>query len=144
VLVQREVDALRTQAREVEQKIRELDATVATIPARQEELTELEQREALLRDRFVNAARKVQEAELAENLQHAKQGFQVSQLDVAIPPSEPMRTRWKKAVLAAGAVLGASVMTGLLLEFIDPVIVSSRQLEAKTGAIPLGVVPRIR
>jgi uncharacterized protein involved in exopolysaccharide biosynthesis len=144
VLVQREVDALRTQAREVEQKIRELDATVAAIPARQEELTALEQREALLRDRFVNAARKVQEAELAENLQHAKQGFQVSQLDVAIPPSEPMRTRWKRAVLAAGAVLGASVMTGLLLEFIDPVIVSSRQLEAKTGAIPLGVVPRIR
>jgi uncharacterized protein involved in exopolysaccharide biosynthesis len=144
VLVQREVDALRTQAREVEQKIRELDATVATIPARQEELTELEQREALLRDRFVNAARKVQEAELAENLQHAKQGFQVSQLDVAIPPPEPMRTRWKFTILAAGAVLGASVMTGLLLEFIDPVIVTPRQLEAKTGAIPLGVVPTIR
>jgi uncharacterized protein involved in exopolysaccharide biosynthesis len=144
VMVQRELDALRTQVRDVEQKIREMDATVAAIPARDEELTALQQREALLRDRFVAAARKVQEAELAESLQHAKQGFQVSRLDMAFPPPEPMRTRLKKAVLAAVAVLGASVMTGLLLEFIDPVIVTSRQLEAKTGAIPLGVVPRIR
>lgn len=143
-VVQHEVDSLRAQAREVEQQIRALDAAVTAIPARQQELLALEQSEELLRERFITASRKVQEAELAESLQRAQQGFQVSQLDVAFPPSNPIRNRWKFAVLAAAAAFGASIMTGLLLEIIDPVIVTTRQLEAQTGTIPLGIVPRIR
>ena len=141
--VQREVDALRAQARAIEQEMRVLDAAVAAIPARQEELMALEQRHELLRERFNDATRKVQEAELAENLQRAQQGFQVSQLDAAVVPPEPKSSRWKLAFLAVCGVFGASVMTGLLLEFADPVIVTSRQLETQTGMIPLGVVPNI-
>ena len=114
------------------------------IPARQEELLALQQREELLRERFVDASRKVQEAELAESRQLAQQGFQVSRLEAAVAPGKPKATRWKYAVLAAGAVLGLSVLTGLLLELADPVIVSSRELDAQTGALPLGVIPRIR
>jgi uncharacterized protein involved in exopolysaccharide biosynthesis len=142
--VQREIDSLRAQAQDVEQEIQVLDAAVATIPVRHEELEALEQQEALLLERFVAASRKVQEAELAESLQHAQQGFQVSQLEVAVPPSSPLRDRSKFAVLAVIAVLGASVMTGLALEFVDPVVLAARQLEARTGALSLGVVPRIR
>jgi hypothetical protein len=41
-------------------------------------------------------------------------------------------------------VLGLSAMTALLLEFVDPVVVTSRQLETQTGFLPLGVIPRIR
>jgi uncharacterized protein involved in exopolysaccharide biosynthesis len=144
VVVQHEVEALRAQARDVEEEIRELDAAVAVIPARHEELEALEQQEELLLESFVAASKKLQEAELAESLQYAQQGFQVSQLDVAIPPSRPVRDRSKFAVLAVLAALGTSVMTGLLLELLDPVVVASRQLEARTGALPLGVVPRIR
>jgi capsular polysaccharide biosynthesis protein len=48
------------------------------------------------------------------------------------------------AALAAAGLLGASAVSGLLLEFLDPVIVGTRQLEADTGMAPLGVVPRIR
>jgi len=144
MVVQHEVEALRAQAQKVEQQIRELDAAVAAIPARQEELIALEQREELLRERFIDASRKVQDAELAESLQQAQQGFQVTRLDAAVPPPAPKRTRWKFAVLAAGAVLSAAIGTGLLLEFADPVIVTSQQLEAQTGMIPLGVIPRIR
>jgi uncharacterized protein involved in exopolysaccharide biosynthesis len=144
VVVQREVDSLRAQTREVEQEIRELDAAVAVIPVRDEELAALVQQEEMLLERFVGASRKVEQAELAENLQHAQQGFQVSQLDAAIPPSGPVRARGKFAILAVAAVLGASVMTGLLLELVDPVVLTLRQLEAKTGTLPLGVVPRIR
>ncbi len=143
-VVQRELESLRAQLLDAAREIRELDAAVARIPARQEELMALQQREELLRERFVGASRKVQEAELAESLQRAQQGFQVSQLDVAIPPAEPTRTRFKFAVLAVGAVLGASVMTGLLLELVDPVILTSRQIERHTGLIPLGVIPKIR
>jgi uncharacterized protein involved in exopolysaccharide biosynthesis len=141
--VQREVDALRAQARAIEQEIRALDAAVAEIPARQEKLMALEQRHELLRERFDDATRKVQEAELAESLQRAQQGFQVSQLDTAIVPPAPKRSRWKLAFVATFGVLGASVMTGLLLEFVDPVILTSRQLETRTGLIPLGVIPNI-
>ena len=59
--------------------------------------------------------------------------------------------RWERrfvatgaAFLAVAAVLGASVMTGLLLELVDPVVLTSRQLQTQTGMIPLGVIPRIR
>jgi len=142
--VQREVEVLRAQAVDVEQKIRELDAAVSAIPAREEELLALEQEEELLREHFIEASRKVQEAELAESLQLAEQGVQVSRLDAATAPATPVRTRWKFAVLAVGAVLGASVFVGLLLEFVDPVILTSRQLETQAGITPLGVIPKIR
>jgi uncharacterized protein involved in exopolysaccharide biosynthesis len=142
--VQREVDVLRAQALDVERQIRELDAAVSAIPAREEELAALEQEEELLREQFVEASRKVQEAELAESLQLAEQGFQVTRLDAAIAPATPLRRRWKFAVLTVGAVLGATVMVGLLLEFADPVILTSRQLELHSGSPPLGVIPRIR
>jgi succinoglycan biosynthesis transport protein ExoP len=142
--VQHEVEALRAQARDVEQMIGELDAAITAIPAWREELLALEQDEELLRDRFNEATKKVQDAELAESLQQAQQGFQVSRLDAAATPAKPMRTRWKFAVLAAGAVLGVSGLVGLLLEYADPVIVTSRQLETQTGMLPLGVIPRIR
>jgi uncharacterized protein involved in exopolysaccharide biosynthesis len=142
--VQNEVDVLRTQAREVEQMIRELDAAVTAIPAWREELLALEQEEELLRDHFNDATRKVQDAELAESLQQAQQGFQVARLDAATAPAKPMRTRWVFAVVAAVAVLGASGLAGLLLEYADPVIVTPRQLETQTGMLPLGVIPRIR
>jgi uncharacterized protein involved in exopolysaccharide biosynthesis len=142
--VQREINALRAQASATERAMRLLDTAVAATPARQEELLALTQREQLLRERFIDASRKLQEAELAESLQQAKQGFQVSRLDAAIAPTAPKRPRWRSAVLALGAVLGVSVLTGLLLEFVDPVIVTARQLEAQTGAIPLGTISRIR
>jgi succinoglycan biosynthesis transport protein ExoP len=142
--VQREVEVLRAQAREVEQLIGELDAAISAIPAWREEFLALEQDEELLRERFNDATRKLQDAELAESLQQAQQGFQVSRLDAAMAPAKPMRTRLKFAVLAAGAVLGISGLIGLLLEYADPVIVTSRQLETQTGMLPLGVIPKIR
>ncbi len=142
--VQREVDTLRAQARSIEQEIGALDTAVALIPAHREELVALEQQEELLREHFVDASRKVQEAELAESLQQAQQGFQVASLDAAVAPPAPKRRRWKFALVAAVGVLGASALAGLLLEFMDPVVVSSRQLERQTGALPLGVIPRIR
>ena len=142
--VQREVEVLRAQAVDVEQQIRELDAAVSAIPAREEELLALEQEEELLREHFIEASKKVQDAELAESLQLAEQGVQVTRLDAATAPPTPMRTRWKFAVLAAGAVLGASVLIGLLLELVDPVILTYRQLERQAGITPLGVIPKIR
>ncbi len=142
--VQQEVEVLRGQSREVEQEIRKLEAAVAAIPSLHEEFAALQQREALLLEGFQEASRKVQEAELAESLQKAQQGFQVTQLDVAIPPEQSMRNRWKFAILAAAGAIGASMLIGVLLELIDPVIVAVRQLEAQTGTIPLGIIPRIR
>jgi uncharacterized protein involved in exopolysaccharide biosynthesis len=144
VVIQREIEGYRSQLASVEEQIRELDVAVAAIPAREETLSALQQQEQLLLERFVRAARKVQEAELAESLQHAQQGYRVSVLDPAGVPRRPVRSPLLIAALAAAGLLGASAVSGLLLEFLDPVIVGSRQLEADTGMAPLGVVPRIR
>lgn len=144
LVIKREIEGYRAQLASVEEQIRELDSAVAAIPAREETLSALQQQEQLLLERFVNAARKVREAELAESLQHAQQGYRVSVLDPAGVPSQPVRSPLLIAALAAAGLLGASVVSGLLLEFVDPVIVGARQLEADTGMAPLGVVPRIR
>ena len=144
VTIQREVDGYRTALALVEQQIHELDTAVAAIPAREEKLAALQQQEQILLERYVGAVRKVQEAELAESLQRSQQGFQVSLVDAAVVPSRPLRSPLLMTALAAAAVFGVSVLSGFLLELIDPVIVASRQLEVETGMPLLGVVPRIR
>jgi uncharacterized protein involved in exopolysaccharide biosynthesis len=142
--VQQELQVLRGHSRQTEQEIRALEAAVARIPDVDEEFKALQQQEDLLEERLAEASRKVRDSELDMKLVAEGQGFRITELDRALPPTEPMRSRLKFAALAVMAALGASVMTGLLFEVIDPVIVSARQLETRTGALPLGIVPRIR
>ena len=61
-----------------------LDAQVARIPARQEELAALEQEEEILSENYSDALRKLQDSELAQSLELAQQGIRVSLLDSAL------------------------------------------------------------
>ena len=109
-----------------------------------EELTALVQAEEVLRENYLDTFRKVEEAELAESLESAQQGGQVSVLDRAQPPSKPERSRPKLAALGLVATLALSAGVAVLLELIDPVVVSARQLEAIVDLPLLGSLPRIR
>ncbi len=143
LVVQRELVSLRAQRSSLEREIQDLDARVTKTPAREEELAGLEQREQVLRENYGEALRKLKEAELSESLEQAQQGFQVSRLELATPPTQPLLPRWKLALGALIAVVLASAATGALLEWIDRVILVGEDLESLTGMTNLGELPRM-
>jgi capsular polysaccharide biosynthesis protein len=85
----------------------------------------------------------VEQAELAESLESAQQGGQVSILDEAAVPSAPTRSR--SLVLMAGLVLTGAFALGVavLLELVDPIVIGARQIEDLSGRPVLGAVPHV-
>jgi uncharacterized protein involved in exopolysaccharide biosynthesis len=138
-----EVSALQAQLADTERQLAELDRRVANAPARQEELAALEQRESVLRENYVDFLRKVQEAELAENLESSQQGERVEVVERAVPPSEPERSALRYAIAGAIASFGVACFLGIALEIADPVLVSADQVVQVSGLRVLGMSPRI-
>jgi uncharacterized protein involved in exopolysaccharide biosynthesis len=139
-----ELGALRAQTAEVEAEMRELDQQVAHIPARQEELDAMLRREEVLREAFTESSRKLQDAELAENLEQAQQGIRLSRLEQAVPPNQPKYPKPLLLLGALGASLAFGLAVGVLFELLDPVVLTGGDLETATGLPLLGVVPRAR
>ena len=142
--VQLEIGALRHQLTLIEEEMGELEGQVAKTPSREEELNSLSQREEVLRQSYSEALRKVKEAELAESLELAQQGIQISKLEPAMPPSEPKIPLWQLVLGAVGAVLALVAAAGVLFELTDPVVLSKGELELLTGLSLLGNIPRAR
>lgn len=140
---QRHLSQLRGQLRETETEIGALDRQVASTPKRQEELSALVGKADVLRENYLGFLRKVNEAELAQNLETAQYGARFSVLDRAVPPSSPVASRIQ--FLLAGLILsfGLAAGIGLLLELLDPVIVASSQLERVLQVPVLGTLPRL-
>jgi uncharacterized protein involved in exopolysaccharide biosynthesis len=140
---QQTVDELRRQLARTEEDLKDLDERVARTPSRQEELAALEERESVLREAYRDFLRKVQEGALAASLESAQQGERFSVLEQAVPPGEPARSRWD--YLAGGSVVSFALALafGLILELVDPVLVSARQVETESGLAVLGSAPHI-
>ncbi len=140
---QAQVGQLRVELARTEAELRDLEGRVARTPARQEEFGALEQRANVLQESYLEFSRKVKEAELAENLEHAQQGDRVAVLDAAVPPTGPDLRRLKWAAVGVVASLGLAFLAGGLLEWRDPVLVSAGALESATGLPVLGSVPHL-
>ncbi|MBW2714406.1 MAG: hypothetical protein JRC77_11745, partial [Deltaproteobacteria bacterium] len=115
---QNEIRTLRDQASEVEKEIIDLDERVARTPVRREELSKLEQTASVLNENYLEALRKVQEAELAQNLESAQQGSRLSLLDEARPPSRANGKRLKYAIAGFIGSLGLAILVGCILELL--------------------------
>lgn len=139
----RELEMLREQLAETDRELERLDAAVAAIPARQEQLSGMLERLGVLEENYVGFLRKVKEAELAQSLELAQQGDRVAVLDSASPPPTPDNPTW--LILAAGLAgsVGLALATGVLLELRDPVVTSAVGLETAAGVPVLGSVPRM-
>jgi protein tyrosine kinase modulator len=139
----REIARLREQLSNVEGEIADLDSRANRAPVVAEQLAARERKEVVLREDYLDALRKVQEAELAENLESAQQGGQVSILDPASPPTKPKVAR--VLIAAAGLVgsVGLTVCVALLLELLDPVMLGSGMIERESGKPVLGSVPLV-
>jgi succinoglycan biosynthesis transport protein ExoP len=140
---QAQAETLRAQLVETEEKIIELDARIDRAPVVGEGLAALEQKEQVLRENYLESLRKVERAELAESLESAQQGAQVSVLDPAQPPNGPTRPRWKMLSLGIAASVAFALGVGVLLEFLDPVVLTTDQLEVLAKQPALGSVPRV-
>lgn len=137
----RDLELLKSQVQENQKSIDDLSERIDLTPSVGEQLSVLEQKEMVLRERYLDSLRKVEEAQLAENLESAQQGAQVSILDRAHRPTSPERPRWMLAVAGLVASLGLGVGVMILLELIDPVIVNTRQLERLNDGGCLGSLP---
>ncbi len=142
-LSRREVERLRAQLAETEAEARRLDAVVNEIPDNEEALAALEERASVLRETYLEFLRKVQDAELAESLESAQQGARVSILDSATTPSAPERSPLLIAASGILVSLGLAIAAGLLLELIDPIILSAAHFEALGPDELLGSVCKI-
>jgi uncharacterized protein involved in exopolysaccharide biosynthesis len=137
----REVKRLREQRDRIDAELAELNQRVDRIPRVAEELAALQQKETVLRDDYTAALRKVEQAELAESLEVAQQGGQVSILDNAAQPSSPKTPRSLVLLAGLAATIGLALGVAVLLELIDPVVVSARQIEDLSNRPVLGAVP---
>lgn len=139
----RDIQSMREQLARADAEVAELDVRIDRTPRVGEELAALEQKEQVLREDYLGALRKVEASELAESLESAQQGGQVSVLDPAQPPSSPVRPRWIVALagLVFSGVLGVGVAA--LLELIDPVIVGARHVRKLSDVPVLGSLPYV-
>jgi uncharacterized protein involved in exopolysaccharide biosynthesis len=140
---QRDIQSLREQLARADAEIAEVNERIDRTPRVAEELGALEQKEQVLREDYLGALRKVEAAELAESLESAQQGGQVSVLDTASPPSSPLRPRW---MVALGGLVGSGVLAvgvAVLLELIDPVIVGARHVRKLSDVPVLGSLPYV-
>jgi capsular polysaccharide biosynthesis protein len=85
----------------------------------------------------------VEAAELAENLESAKQGGQVSLLDPALPPASPKLPRSLVGLAGLAASIGLALGVAVLLELIDPVVISAGQITSISDRPVLGTVPLV-
>jgi uncharacterized protein involved in exopolysaccharide biosynthesis len=140
---QREIALLRAQLAETDAELKMLDAAVAAIPARQEQLSGMLERQSVLQENYLAFLRKLKEAELAQSLELAQQGDRVAILDSASPPQGPVHPTW--IFLAVGSALSLSLAMAVvvLLELRDPVLVSASGLEAAAGVPVLGSIPHM-
>ena len=103
----------------------------------------MEQKESVLRQNYLSSLQKVEEAELAESMEHAQQGAQVQLLDPAMPPTAPKRSRRFLAFTGVLLTLITAAGLAIVVEIFDPVIVTSDQLERIVGRPVLGSLPRL-
>ena len=139
----REVDLLETQIVESDDAIRDLNERIDRIPAIAEELAAIEQKEGVLRERYLASLRKVEDSQLAESLEMAHQGAQVSILERAGVPTVPERPSWLVALFGLAASVGLALALVVLLELVDPVVVTIPQLERIAEGPCLGSLPHV-
>jgi len=124
-----------------------LDATLAQfgtelerIPAKEVEFARLERRPKILEDIYTLLQTRLKETEITE----AAEDPTVRVVDAAILPIEPVRPK-RPLVLAMAAILGLMLSVGVAFarEMMDRTVHTKEDVQAFTGTVVLGLIPRI-
>ena len=87
---------------------------------------------------------KVNDADLALSVETAQQGRRITVLEPALPPQSPLRERRQYQVVGVLMSIVGALGVMVLLELVDPVVISARQVEQRFGVAVLGSAPPIR
>ena len=139
----RAIAMLQEQNIKLELEIAELETRIDITPEVAERLDALLQKEKVLREDYLQSLRKVEAAELAENLESARQGAQVSVLDAAQVPTRPVQPRWLVGLMGLGIALTLALGIAVLLELVDPVVVGAAQIGEVSDRPVLGALPEV-
>lgn len=144
-VVDRQRDLLANQQRLLEDRITEIEATLARAPRIEQDYAALSRALAQLQDRFEIVTRRRAEAEMTRILEDRQNAEIFEVLETAIPPEYPI-SRSRRALAMAGGL--ASVMVAgivvALLEFLNPAIRTAAQLEKSLQIRPVVTIPTVR
>ena len=116
---------------------------MARTPQRGEQLAELESKEAVLRENYVEFERKAKDADLALRVELAQQGRRVVVLEHATPPLAPLRSPLLYLLSAVIVALGAGIGAAVVLENADPVLISDEHLKEHLEVPLLASIPTL-
>ena len=143
--LQWEMKKLRTEEKELRNKMAVYQRKVEEVPKREEELLSLTRDYDLLKGKYQSLLSKQMEAKMAENLEQKQQGEQFKILDPARLPEKPIRPKVEQ-ILLMGIAIGLFAGIGLtwFRESLDQSFHSEADLEAHLGLPILAIVPNLK
>jgi chromosome segregation ATPase len=143
--LQWEMKKLRTEEKELRNKMAVYQRKVEEVPKREEELASLMRDYDLFKSGYQSLLSKQMEAKMAENLEQKQQGEQFKILDPARLPEKPIRPKVEQ-ILLMGIAIGLFAGIGLtwFRESLDQSFHSEADLEAHLGLPILAVIPNLK
>ena len=135
-VIERGLENTRNELSQLDVEMTSLDQRASQIPENSEAFEALSQNSRVLEENYLEFLRKVQDAKLAEELEHSQQGPRVTVLDRATPPTEPLRSSARYLQLGLIASFALAILIALLAEIVDPTVLNSEHFE-HIGDLPV-------
>lgn len=144
-LVKRQLELVRKQSDQAEERTKSLNASIAATPDTELALTALERRRDEIAQQHHEATRKAAVATAGEELEINRQAERYEIIEQAQIPEDPDSPPRK--LIAVGS-FGASIALGLglmvLFELLNRTIRTTRQMVSRVGIAPIVAIPLIR
>jgi polysaccharide chain length determinant protein (PEP-CTERM system associated) len=139
-----ELRALKDEEHALRQSITQYQDRIDNVPKRQQELQELSRDYGTMKERYDSLAKRYEEAQLAESLEHGQKAEQFRILDPAIAPRDPVAPI-RSRVLLLGIVfaLGLAAAVVIAAEKLDTTFHSVDEVRAYVSLPTLASVPLI-
>jgi tyrosine-protein kinase Etk/Wzc len=140
----RQIADLEQQKSLVAARIADIDLALANAPQVERDLNQLGRELQQLQDQFAAITAGRAEAEMGQMLERTQQAERFEVLETALVPSSPVSAS-RKRIVFLGLVLSTMLAGGivLVLELMNPVIRTPRQLEAELGVAPVVAIPKL-
>lgn len=137
-----EIARFEEQAREVTQRMAEIQRILQLAPAVEQEIEAADRRIRQLQAQLTNAADRRREAELGARIEDDQQSERFEILEQALVPEYPVSTSRKKIVaLGLIAGLGLGVMLAFVQEWMNPVLRTAQRMERELQLRPVISIP---
>ena len=139
------VAEFRVRVQEHEQRVKDLEDKVNSIPVIEAELTQLNRDYDVIRSQHQSLLQRRESARMSEDVEQTAGDVVFRVIDPPFVPKKPDEPN--KLLLNSGVLvlaLGGGLAVGLLLSLLQPVIATRRALGELTGLPVLGTVTAIR